>query len=189
MQLNNFYERALWTEWSKRMSLFASHTVRRQYYPHNMDSYHNLEKHMVSLRREQINNAKKMLGKLDEVEVRADYYQMWKTKCNPIKEHDGEPIYWSSSDKIEQFFDRLSVLENERLEFMYEKLAQLNAANALLLLHDETLKEEKHKVAIEKRKKTIDQRKKNVEENKVRRSARLDNKSPSWRRGSIYEKI
>lgn len=188
MQLNNFYERALWSEWSKRMALFANHNVRKKFYPHNMDSYYDLEKRMISLRREQINNAKKCFDNLDEVEVHGEYYQLWKTMCNPIKQHDGEPIYWSSSEKINKFFDRLSVLEKERLEFMYEKLTELNVAKALLQLCEKTAKEEKQKVAIEKRKKTLEQRNKNAEEKKVRRSARLNNKSP-WRRGSIYEKI
>jgi hypothetical protein len=170
MQLNNFYERDLWTEWSKRMTLFASGAVRRNYYPNNMDSYYDIEKRMVNMRREQIYNAKQMFDKLYEVEVRAAYYQLWKTKCGPIRRHDEEPIYGSSSDKIEEFFNKLSVLENERLEFMYDKLAQLNAAKALLRLRETTVKEEKHKVVKEKRAKTIRDRK--VQE-PVRRSNRV----------------
>ena len=189
MQLNNFYERAIWNEWKMRMKLFAHSTVRKNYYPHNMNTYYELEKKMVSLRREQIQNAKKLFDQLVDPDVRAAYYQLWKTKCIPIKKHDGEPIYWSSSDKINQFFDKLSVLENERLEFMYMKLSQLEAAKALLELKEELITEDKKKVALEKRKQTIEQRKKNVEEKKVRRSARFDPESPSWRRGSIYERF
>lgn len=170
MQLNNFYERAIWNEWNMRMKLFASHTVRKNYYPHNMDTYYDIEKRMVSLRREQIQNAKKLFDQLVEPDVRAAYYQLWKTKCIPIKKHDGEPIYWSSSDKINQFFDKLSVLENERLEFMYMKLSQLEAAKVLLLLHKTTVTEEKQKVVKEKRARTIQDRK--VQE-PVRRSNRV----------------
>jgi len=170
MELNNFYERALWNEWKMRMKLFASYTVRKNYYPHNMDTYYELEKKMVSLRREQIQNAKQKFDKLDEPDIRGAYYQLWKTKCMPIKKHDGEPIYWSSSDKINQFFDKLSVLENERLEFMYMKLSQLEAAKALLLLRETIVKEEKQKLANEKRVNTI--REKKVQE-PLRRSKRV----------------
>ena len=172
MELNNFYERALWNEWKMRMKLFASYTVRKNYYPHNMDTYYELEKKMVILRREQVQNAKKLFDQLDDVDIhlRAAYYQMWKTKCAPIKKHDEGPIYWSSSDKINQFFDKLSVLENERLEFIYMKLSQLEAAKALLLLRETTVKEEKQKLANEKRVNTI--REKKVQE-PLRRSKRV----------------
>lgn len=170
MELNNFYERALWNEWKMRMKLFASYTVRKNYYPHNMDTYYEIEKKMVSLRREQIQNAKQKFDKLDEPDVYAAYYQLWNTKCMPIKKHDGEPIYWSSSEKINQFFDKLSVLENERLEFMYMKLSQLEAAKALLLLRESTVKEEKQKLANEKRVNTI--REKKVQD-PLRRSKRV----------------
>ena len=170
MELNNFYEHALWNEWKMRMKLFASYTVKKNYYPHNMDTYYELEKKMVILRREQIQNAKQKFDKLDEPDVYAAYYQLWKTKCMPIKKHDGEPIYWSSSEKINQFFDKLSVLENERLEFMYMKLSQLEAAKALLLLRETIVKEEKQKLANEKRVDTI--REKKVHE-PLRRSKRV----------------
>ena len=172
MQLNNFYERAIWNEWKMRMKLFASHTVRKNYYPHNMDTYYDIEKRMVSLRREQIQNAKKMFNNLDDVRLRTSHSQLneWKMRCDPIKTHDEEPSYWLSSEKIEVFFDKLSVLENERLEFMYDKLAQLNAANTLLLLHKTMVTEEKQRVVKEKRTKTIQDRK--VQE-PVRRSNRV----------------
>ena len=170
MQLNNFYERDLWTGWSKRMALFANYKIRRHYYPHNMDSYYDIEKRMVNMRREQIYNAKQMFDKLYDVRLRASYSQLWETMCNLIRRHDEEPIYGSSSDKIEEFFNKLSVLENERLEFMYDKLAQLNAAKALLRLRETTVKEEKQKVGKEKRAKTIRDRK--VQE-PVRRSNRV----------------
>jgi len=190
MELNNFYERALWNEWKMRMKLFSHHTVRKQYYPHNMDTYYELEKKMVSLRREQIQNAKKLFDQLIEPDVRAAYYQLWKTKCIPIKKHDEGPIYWSSSDKINQFFDKLSVLENERLEFMYMKLSQLEAAKTLLELKEKLITEEKKKEALEKRKQTNEQRKKNVGEIRVRRSARLNpSANRNLRRGSIYENV
>ena len=154
-----------------------------------MDTYYELEKKMVSLRREQMKTAKKLFDQLIEPDVRAAYYQPWKTKCLPIEKHDEQPIYWSSVDKIEKFFDELSVLEDVRLQFMYTKLSQLEAAKALLNLKEELITEDKKKVALEKRKQTIEQRKKNVEERKVRRSARFDPESPSWRRGSIYERF
>lgn len=188
MELNNFYLRALWSEWKKRMTLFSSHTVRKLYYPHNMDAYYEQQQNMEILRKEQMKNAKKLFDKLIEPDVRAAYYQLWKTKCLPIKKHDEQPIYWSSVDKIEKFFDELSVLEDVRLQFMYTKLSQLEAAKALLDLKEEIITEDKKKVALEKRKQTIEERKKNVEEKKVRRSARLDPESPSWRRGSIYDR-
>ena len=188
MELNNFYLRALWSECKKRMALFSSRTVRKLYYPHNMDAYYEQQQNMEILRKEQLKNAKKLFDQLVEPDVRAAYYQLWKTKCLPIKKHDEQPIYWSSIDKIEKFFNELSLLEDERLQFMYTKLSQLEAANALLDLKEELVAQEKKKLVAEKRKETIEQRKKNVEEKKVRRSARLNPESPSWRRGSIYER-
>lgn len=170
MQLNNFYERDLWTEWSKRMALFANYKIRRHYYPQNMDTYYDIEKRMVSLRREQINNAKKMFSNLDDVRLRTSHSQLWKMRCDPIKTHDEEPSYWLSSENIEVFLEKLAIFENERLEFIYDKLAQLNAANALLLLHKTTVTEEKQRVVKEKRTKTIQDRK--VQE-PVRRSNRV----------------
>jgi len=68
------------------------------------------------------------------------------------------------------FLEKLAIFENERLEFMYDKLAQLNAAKALLRLRETTVKEEKQKVGKEKRAKTIRDRK--VQE-PVRRSNRV----------------
>ena len=168
MQLNNFYEHDLWTEWSKRMALFANYKIRRHYYPHNMDTYYDIEKRMVSLRREQMNNAKKMFSDLDDVRLRTYHYQL---RCDPIKNHDEEPSYWLSSENIEVFLEKLAIFENERLEFMYDKLAQLNAANTLLLLHKTTVTEEKQRVVKEKRTKTVQDRK--VQE-PVRRSKRVE---------------
>jgi len=168
MQLNNFYEHDLWTEWSKRMALFANYKIRRHYYPHNMDTYYDIEKRMVSLRREQMNNAKKMFSNLDDVRLRTYHYQL---RCDPIKNHDEEPSYWLSSENIEVFLEKLAIFENERLEFMYDKLAQLNAANTLLLLHKTTVTEEKQRVVKEKRTKTVQDRK--VQE-PVRRSKRVE---------------
>ena len=190
MELNNFYLRALWSEWKRRMTLFSSHTVRKQYYPHNMDAYYKQQQNMEILRREQMKNAKKLFDQLIEPDVRAAHYELWKTKCLPIKKHDEQPIYWSSVDKIEKFFYELSLLEDERLQFMYTKLSQLEAAKALLDLKEELVVEEKKKVAIEKRKETIEQRKKNVGENRVRRSARLNPSTDHHiRRGSIYKNM
>ena len=66
MELNNFYERALWNEWNQLKKDFQRRTIRQFYYPQHMDTYYQLESKLVNMQRHQINDAKQHFEQLGD---------------------------------------------------------------------------------------------------------------------------
>ena len=174
MELRNFYERNLWNEWTKRMMVLSKRDNRNRYFPHNMDSYYELETNMVSMRREHMQKAKSMFDTLNDPIVRTrDDHQYWIALCMSINKHDEQFSQMIKTNNTKAFFDELHVLENDRLQTMYEKLEQQHAAKLLLQLRNEIVEKVKRTVTNKKRTDTIQERK-TLEP--VRRSGRIQQK-------------
>ena len=72
MQLNNFYERALWNEWNQLKRDFQKRSIRQLYYPQYMDTYYQFESKLSVMQRQQISNAKQYYHQLGHLHLTND---------------------------------------------------------------------------------------------------------------------
>ena len=88
MQLNNFYERALWNEWNQLKRGFQKRSIRQFYYPQYMDTYYQFESKLSVMQRQQISNAKNHYHQLGNLRLTQDQEKIWNEQTKIIKEDD-----------------------------------------------------------------------------------------------------
>ena len=203
MQLNNFYERALWNEWNQLNKDIQKRTIRQFYYPLHMDTYYQLESKMVIMQRQQVSNAKQHYHQLGDLYLTQDQQKIWNEQTKKIKEHHKTLSQHNKDGMLKDFFETLNELETNRLNMMIdirssyiEERNRQEAAEALIQMQKQEAANEKRRITIEKRKMASELRKRAREDDKeitprVRRSARVRSKTSDdprakWYRGTFY---
>ena len=189
MQLNNFYERALWNEWNQLKRDFQQRSIRQFYYPQHMDTYYQLESKLIVMQRQQVCNAKQHFHQLGDVRLMQEQQQVWNEKTKVIKEHHKTVSQHNKDGKLKEFFETLSELEENRLLVMIdirtaymEEINRQEAAEALIMMQKQEFANEKRRLTNEKKKRAREEaneishpirRSKRIRENNVRTSARI----------------
>jgi len=189
MQLNNFYERALWNEWNQLKKDFQQRSIRQFYYPQHMDTYYQLESKLIVMQRQQVCNAKQHFHQLGDVRLMQEQQQVWNEKTKVIKEHHKTVSQHNKDGKLKEFFETLSELEENRLLVMIdirtaymEEINRQEAAEALIMMQKQEFANEKRRLTNEKKKRAREEvneishpirRSKRIRENNVRTSARI----------------
>lgn len=185
MQLNNFYERALWNEWNQLNKDIQRRTIRQFYYPLHMDTYYQLESKMVVMQRQQVSNAKQHYHQLGDLYLTQDQQQIWNEQTKKIKEHHKTLSQHNKDGTLKEFFETLNELEENRLNMMIdirssyiEERNRQEAAEALIQMQKQEAANEKRRITIEKRKMANELRKRAHEKAKenpppLRRSKRI----------------
>ena len=203
MQLNNFYERALWNEWNQLNKDIQKRTIRQFYYPLHMDTYYQLESKMVVMQRQQVSNAKQHYHQLGDLYLTQDQQKIWNEQTKIIKNHHKTLSQHNKGGMLKEFFETLNELEENRLNMMIdirspyiEERNRQEAAEALIQMQKQEAANEKRRITIEKRKMASELRKRAREDDKentphVRRSARVRSKTSNdprakWYRGTFY---
>ena len=203
MQLNNFYERALWNEWKQLNKEIQKRTIRQFYYPQHMDTYYQLEAQLVVMQRQQVSNAKQHYHQLGDMRLTQDQQKIWYEQTKKIEEHNKTLSQHNKDGMLKEFFEILNKLEENRLQIMVEirspyieEINRQEAAEALVLMQKQEMANEKRRITIEKRKMASELRKRAREDEKentprVRRSARVrsktsDDPNAKWYRGTFY---
>ena len=196
MQLNNFYERALWNEWYQLKKDFQRRTIRQFYYPQHMDTYYQLESKLVDMQRKQINDAKQHYHQLGDLYLTQDQQKIWNEQTIMIKDHYKTLSQHNKDGMLKEFFEILNELEEKRLQIMVEirspyieEINRQEAAEALVLMQKQEMANEKRRITLEKRKRAREDAKDNTP--RVRRSARVRSKTSDdprakWYRGTFY---
>ncbi len=196
MQLNNFYERALWNEWNQLKRNFQKRSIRQFYYPQHMDTYYQLESKLVDMQRKQINDAKQHYHQLGDLYLTQDQQKIWNEQTIMIKDHYKTLSQHNKDGMLKEFFEILNELEEKRLQIMVEirspyieEINRQEAAEALVLMQKQEMANEKRRITLEKRKRAREDAKDNTP--RVRRSARVRSKTSDdprakWYRGTFY---
>ena len=196
MQLNNFYERALWNEWSQLKKDFQRRTIRQFYYPQHMDTYYQLESKLVDIQRKQINDAKQHFEQLGDLHLTNNQQKIWNEQTKIIKEHHKTLSQHNKDGMLKEFFETLNKLNENRLHIMIdlrsvymEEKNKQEAAEALIMMHKQEMANEKRRITNERKKRAREDAKDNTP--RVRRSARVRSKTSDdprakWYRGTFY---
>ena len=196
MQLNNFYERALWNEWNQLKKDFQKRSIRQFYYPLHMDTYYQLESKLVDMQRHQINDAKQYYHQLGHLHLTNDQNKIWNEQTKIIKDHHKTLSQHNKDGMLKEFFETLDKLNENRLHIMIdlrsvymEEKNKQEAAEALIMMHKQEMANEKRRITNERKKRARDEAKENTP--RVRRSARVrsktsDDPNAKWYRGTFY---
>jgi len=180
MQLNNFYERALWNEWNQLKRDFQQRSIRQFYYPQHMDTYYQLESKLIVMQRQQVCNAKQHFHHLGDGDVRLtqEQQQIWNEKTKIIKEHHKTVSQHNKDGKLKEFFETLNELEENRLLVMIdirtaymEEINRQEAAEALIMMQKQEMANEKRRLTNEKKKRAREEA--NEISHPIRRSTRI----------------
>jgi len=152
MQLNNFYERALWNEWNQLIGDFKTRSIRQFYYPQYMDTYYQLESKLVVMQRQQVSNAKQHYHQLSDARLTQEQYTIWTEQTKIIKEHHKTLSQHNEDGKLKEFFETLNELEENRLHIMMdirtsymEERNRQEAAEALIMMQKQEMANEKRR--------------------------------------------
>ena len=196
MQLNNFYERALWNEWNQLNKDIQRRTIRQFYYPQYMDTYYQLESKLVDMQRQQVSNAKQHYHQLGDVRLTQEQQKIWNEQTKIIKEHHKTLSQHNKDGKLKEFFETLNEIEKNRLHIMMdirsaymEERNRQEAAEALIIMQKQEMANEKRRLTNEKKRRAREDAKENTP--RMRRSARVrsktsDDPNAQWYRGTIY---
>ena len=182
MQLNNFYERALWNEWDQLIKKdIRRRSFRRYYYPEYMDVYYQLESKMVLMQRQQVKNVKKHFQYLGDTCLTKDQQQIWYEQTDIIREHTKTISPHSKDGRLKEFFETLNELEENRLRIMMdirsadvEERNRQEAAEALIKMQKQEMANEKRRITNEKRRVAREEAEENLPP--LRRSNRIKEK-------------
>lgn len=205
MQINNFYESALWNEWRQLKRDFQKRSIRQLYYPQHMDTYYQLEAQLVVMQRQQVSNAKQHYHHLGDMRLTQEQQKIWYEQTKKIKEHHKTLSQHNKDGMLKEFFEILNELEDNRLQIMMEirspyieEINRQEAAEALIKMQKQEAANEKRRITLEKRKMASELRKRSREDEKentprIRRSARIriktsDDPMAERYRGTIYIK-
>ena len=196
MQLNNFYERALWNEWNQLKKDFQRRTIRQFYYPQYMDTYYQFESKLSVMQRQQISNAKNHYHQLGNLRLTQDQQKIWNEQTKIIEEHHKTISQHNKDGMLKEFFETLDKLNENRLHIMMdlrsaytEERNRQEAAEALIMMQKQEMANEKRRITNERKKRARDEAKENTP--RVRRSARVrsktsDDPNAKWYRGTFY---
>ena len=196
MQLNNFYERALWNEWNQLKRDFQKRSIRQLYYPQYMDTYYQFESKLSVMQRQQISNAKNHYHQLGDLRLTQDQEKIWNEQTKIIKEHHKTLSQHNKDGMLKEFFETLDKLNENRLHIMMdlrsayvEERNRQETAEALIMMQKQEMANEKRRLTNEKKRRAREDAKENTP--RVRRSARVrsktsDDPNAKWYRGTIY---
>ena len=196
MQLNNFYEHALWDEWTQLKRDFQKRSIRQFYYPQHMDTYYQLEAKLVIMQRQQISNAKQHYYQLGDLRLTQDQQKIWYEENKKIEEHHRTLSQHNKDGMLKEFFEILNELEDKRMQIMVEirtpymeEINRQEAAEALILMQKQEMANEKRRLTNEKKKRAREDANENIP--RVRRSSRVRSKTSDdprakWYRGTFY---
>ena len=196
MQLNNFYERALWNEWNQLKRDFQKRSIRQLYYPQYMDTYYQFESKLSVMQRQQISNAKNHYHQLGNLRLTQDQEKIWNEQTKIIEEHHKTISQHNKDGMLKEFFETLDKLNENRLHIMMdlrsaymEERNRQEAAEALIMMQKQEMANEKRRLTNEKKRRAREDAKENTPH--VRRSARVrsktsDDPNAKWYRGTIY---
>ena len=178
MQLNNFYERALWNEWNQLNKEFQKRTIRQFYYPQHMDTYYQLEAQLVVMQRQQVSKIKQHYHHLGDIRLTQDQQKIWNEQTKTIKEHHKTLSQHNKDGMLKEFFEILNELEDNRLQIMMEirspyieEINRQEAAEALIKMQKQEMANKKRRIANEKRRIAYEESKQNPQI--LRRSSRI----------------
>ncbi len=182
MQLNNFYERALWNEWRQLVGDFKKRSIRQLYYPQHMDTYYQFESKMIITQRQQVSNAKQHFHQLGDVRLTQEQQKIWSEQTKIIRDHSSKLFGYNLNIQhygySDEFFEILNKLEDKRLQIMVEirsahieEINRQEAAETLILMQKQEIANEKRRITNEKRRMAYEEAKQNPQV--LRRSARI----------------
>ena len=160
MQLNNFYERALWNEWNQLKKDFQKRSIRQLYYPQHMDTYYQLEAQLVVMQRQQVSNVKQHYHHLGDMRLTQNQQKIWNEQTKMIKDHSSKLFGYNLNIQhygySDEFFEILNELENKRLKIMMEirspyieEINRQEAAETLIMMQKQEMANKKRRIANE----------------------------------------
>lgn len=171
------FSKAVWNEWKQRVNSIKQYTVRKVFYPHNMDNYESICRAIEKQQRLSTQKAISFLPYVDEYEPTKEEMELWRNHSKLIREYGTELISYVKNEDIETFIDNICTMENARLHDLKgrissrkEKEDREEAAEALLLMRKRANQQLK-------RKHTEEMRTQNIESGNMRRSARFQEKN------------